>query len=74
MKFNVLDKNGKNIECNVIGTFNNDNKHYIIYEENDNKEELYASLYELNENNNIILLPIIEESDWDLVDRYLENI
>lgn len=73
MGFSVII-DGKNVECNVIGVFNCDNKNFVIYTESDSVDEIYASFYELDENNNMILLPIEDSQDWDLVDKYLEEV
>jgi len=76
MKFNIYDNKGNLVECEVIGMFKENNKNFIIYTDGtmvDGEKEVYASLYELNEENNITLLPITNESDWDLVDTYLEE-
>ena len=74
MNFNIIDNSGNKIECDVLGMFTHGDKNFIIYtdnEQDDNEKEVYASLYEIK-NNCIVLLPITSESDWDLVDSYLE--
>lgn len=76
MSFNVINENGIKIDCDVIGMFVHDNKNFIIYTDNnmvDNEKEVFASLYKLD-GNNMILLPITSDSDWDLVDKYLEGV
>ena len=76
MEFNVFDEKGNKVTCDVIGMFVHDNKNFIIYTDNnalDSEKDVYASLYKL-EGNNIVLLPITNESDWDLVDKYLEDV
>lgn len=77
MNFEILDKLGKKIECNVIGTFESNNKNFILYTDGTEvkeEKEVYASLYKLNDDNSMILLPITDENDWDLVDKYLEEL
>lgn len=72
MYFKVVDDNGNIIKCDVIGVFNDKNRNFIVYT-NDN-EEVYASLYELDKDNNMTLLEIEKEEDWDLVDKFLEEL
>lgn len=77
MKFNVIDTNGEKVKCDIIGMFESENKKFVVYTEcqdEDIEKEVYASLYELDENNNMILLPIINDRDWDLVDNFLGEI
>lgn len=76
MSFNVINENGIKVDCDVIGMFVHDNKNFIIYTDNnmvDNEKEVFASLYKLD-GNNMLLLPITSDSDWDLVDKYLEGV
>jgi len=76
MDFSVYDEKGNRVACDVIGMFSRENKNFIIYTDNEyveEEKEVLASLYKI-ENNQMILMPIIDETDWDLVDRYLEEI
>lgn len=75
MDFIVVDNNGSNIECDIIGLFSHEDKNFIIYTEKSSEEEkeVYASLYKV-ENNKLNLFPILKSEDWDLVDKYLEEI
>ena len=76
MNFSVIDRQGNKIHCDIIGMFVHDDKNFIIYtdsQQNDNEKEVYASLYKIS-GNDMVLIPIVEESDWDLVDRYLEGV
>lgn len=70
MSFKIID-NGREIICNIILTFRDDNNgiNYIVYEVND---EIYASRYIL-ENNNYILNDIEEEYEWNLIDNMIES-
>lgn len=72
IKFTTLDETGIEKTFIVLEKFSKLGKNYIIYQE-ENKEDLYASLYEINENN-IKLIPIESDSDYDIVDEYLENL
>lgn len=71
MEDRIVLKNEKEetITCNIIAMFSRFNKNYIIYEEND---EYLASLYVL-EKDEIRLIPITDEKDFDIVDDYLEK-
>lgn len=75
MDFIVVDNNGSNIEFDIIGLFSHEDKNFIIYTEKSSEEEkeVYASLYKV-ENNKLNLFPILKSEDWDLVDKYLEEI
>lgn len=70
--FDYIDEEGKIITYTILDKFNKNNKNYIIYQkENDNT--LYAALYELI-NDKIKIIPIELESDYDIVDEYLDNL
>lgn len=76
MYFYIVDSNGDNIKCDVIGMFNYEDKNFIIYTDylsSDDEKEIYASLYCMD-NGNIRIKDIIDENDWNLVDKYLEGI
>ena len=57
MKFKVIDDQGKEIECEVLFTFESDEtgKNYIVYTDNTTDEEgntkVYASIYTPNQEN-----------------------
>lgn len=72
IKFNVIDKNRNIKSYIIIDKFNKNNKNFIIYQE-EYKDDLYASLYEIS-NNSIKLIPIENDADYDIVDEYLENL
>ena len=56
-KFNVIDKDGNEIECEVLFTFESEEtkKNYIVYTDNtkDNKGNIrvFASIYDPNADN-----------------------
>ena len=72
INFNVIDNNGNVKNYTIIEKFTKNNKNYLIYKE-ENKEDLYAALYEIV-NETIKLIPIENDEDYDVVDEYLENI
>ena len=75
--FKVLS-NGKEINCNVLLTFRDDNNdiNYIVYTDGtldeDNEPLIYASRYVL-ENNSYILKDIENDYEWDLIDNMLDS-
>lgn len=71
MNFKVIDEDGKLIECDVIGVFNMKEKDFIVY--TTDGEEICASLFKMDGDYNMIISPITEESDWDIVDKFLEG-
>lgn len=77
MNFKIIE-NGKEINCEIILTFMDETSkiNYIVYTDGTlnylNEKEIYASRYKL-ENNNYILEPIQNDSEWDLIDSVLEK-
>ena len=53
----------------IIDKFNKENKDFIILKE-DGSDEIYASLYEINDDK-LKIIPITNDKDYDLVDEYL---
>lgn len=72
INFNIIDNNGVIKKYVILEKFNKNNKNYIIYKE-ENKDDLYAALYEII-NETIKIIPITNDQDYDIVDEYLENI
>ena len=66
----VYDKNNKKLECEILFTFKDNNKQFIVYM--DNEEDILSSYYEINDDK-IIITPIISDLDYDIVDKYLEE-
>lgn len=66
----VYDINNQVKKCEVLFTFEKDNKKFIVYKDKD--EEILASFYK-EINKNLILIPITEDKDYDLVDEELEK-
>ena len=79
MTFKVLDENNKEIECEVLFTFESDEtgKNYIVYTDNTIDEEgntkVYASIYNPNEEETK-LLPIESEKEWKIIETILEEL
>ena len=78
MDFELKDKNGMNIKCELLYTLEDKkNKYnYIIYTtgelDEQNKKVVYASRYEL-QGNDYILKDIENDSEWDLIDAFLAS-
>ena len=68
MNFKVLDEYGKVVLCNVLGTFSHDDKNFIVYTDGTKINNT------MDKDNNLKLLPIFEEKDWDLVDEFLKEL
>lgn len=77
--FKVMDDNGKEIECEVLFTFDSEEtkKSYIVYTDNttdaDGNVRVYASTYVPGEENTT-LSPIESEREWKIVETVLESI
>ena len=79
MTFKVMNDEGKEVECEVLFTFESDEtkKNYIVYTDNTTDEEgntkVYASIYNPNEAETK-LLPIETEKEWKIIETILEEI
>ena len=76
MNFKIFE-NGKEINCDVLLTFRDDNNdiNYIVYtdgtKDNDGEYEIYASRYNLR-GKDFYLEEIKNEYEWNLIDNMLE--
>ena len=66
----VYDINFQKIKCEPLFTFEKNDKNFIVYK--DNEEDILASYYR-KEGNKLIIMPITEDEDYDLVDIELEK-
>ena len=79
MTFKVVNDEGKEVECEVLFTFESEEtkKNYIVYTDNTTDEEgntkVYASIYNPNEEETK-LLPIETEKEWKIIETILEEI
>ena len=77
--FTVKDENGKNIECEILFTFESPetNKNYIVYTDNTTDEEgntkVYASIYTPN-SEDLNLQPIETDKEWKIIEVILNEI
>ena len=79
MTFKVINDEGKEIECEILFTFESDEtkKNYIVYTDNTLDEEgntkVYASIY-TPDTDNTKLLPIETEKEWKIIETILEEL
>jgi uncharacterized protein YrzB (UPF0473 family) len=78
MEFTIIDKDEKEIKCEIVFTFrdNNNDINYIVYTDGTKnklgEEEIYASRYVV-ENGNYILKDIENDYEWNLIDNMIES-
>ena len=70
--FDQMDKDGNFIKCNIVDRFSVGNKNYIIYDI-DGSDDIYSALYEIIDDK-IKIIEITDSNDYDIVDKYLENL
>ena len=79
MTFKVVNDEGKEVECEVLFTFESEEtkKNYIVCTDNTTDEEgntkVYASIYNPNEAETK-LLPIETDKEWKIIETILEEI
>ena len=79
VKFKVFDDNGKEVECEVLFTFDSDEtgKSYMVYTDNsvdeDGNTRVYASIYDPNQDE-IKLEPIETEKEWKIIETILQEV
>ena len=79
MTFKVINDEGKEIECEVLFTFESDEtkKNYIVYTDNTLDEEgntkVYASIYNPAQDETK-LLPIETDKEWKIIETILEEL
>ena len=79
MTFKVINDEGKEVECEVLFTFESDEtkKNYIVYTDNTIDEEgntkVYASIYNPDQDETK-LLPIETDKEWKIIETILEEL
>ncbi len=79
MTFKVMNDEGKEIECEVLFTFESDEtkKNYIVYTDNtideDGNTKVYASIYNPGEDETK-LLPIETDKEWKIIETILDEL
>ena len=77
--FKIIDDNGKEVECEVLFTFDSDEtkKSYIAYTDNTVDEngntKVYASIYNPDQDETK-LLPIETDKEWKIIETILEEL
>ena len=81
MTFKVTNDEGKEVECEVLFTFESDEtkKNYIVYTDNTLDEEgntkVYASIYDPEDKSEETkLLPIEDEKEWKIIETILDEL
>jgi uncharacterized protein YrzB (UPF0473 family) len=79
MTFKAVNNEGKEVECEVLFTFESEetNKNYMVYTDNTTDSEgnvkVYASIYD-PEKPESELIPIESEAEWKIIETILEEI
>ncbi|MBR6113301.1 MAG: DUF1292 domain-containing protein [Bacilli bacterium] len=79
MTFKALNNEGKEVECEVLFTFESDEtkKNYIVYTDNTKDESgnmmVYASIYDPDKPQSE-LKPIETDAEWKIIETILEEI
>ena len=79
MTFTVITDNGKEMECDVLFTFESDEtkKNYIVYTDNTVDEQgntrVYASIYEPDQED-LKLTAITDEKEWKIIETILNEL
>lgn len=77
--FKIIDKDGKEIEYEILFTFESDetNKNYMVYTDNTTDEEgntkVYASVFNPNAEP-LELLPVETEREWKVIETIITSI
>ncbi|HOW38142.1 MAG TPA: DUF1292 domain-containing protein [Candidatus Izemoplasmatales bacterium] len=75
-KLIVTDENGKDIECNIILTFDSDEyeKSYVVYQiVGDESGEYYAASFNPDDGDEGKLFQVETDEEWDLIEEVLES-
>ena len=79
MTFKVMNDEGKEVECEVLFTFESEEtkKNYIVYTDNTVDEEgntkVYASIYNPDQDETK-LLPIETDKEWKIIETILDEL
>lgn len=77
--FKIIEKDGKEIEFEILFTFESDetNKNYMVYTDNTTDEEgntkVYASVFNPNAEP-LELLPVETEREWKVIETIITSI
>ncbi len=79
MTFKITNDEGREVECEVLFTFESDEtkKNYMVYTDNtvdaEGNTKVYASIYNPDEDETK-LLPIETEKEWKIIETILEEL
>lgn len=79
MRFTVINDEGREVECEVLFTFESEEtgKNYIVYTDDtvdeDGNTKVYASIYDPNSDESK-LLPIETEKEWRIIEVILDEL
>lgn len=79
MTFKALNEEGKEIDCEVLFTFESEetNKNYMVYTDNTidttGNTKVYAAIYD-QVGTGVNLIPIETEKEWKIVEAVLEEV
>jgi len=79
-KFYVLNKEGKQVECEPLFTFESEEtkKQYVVYTDNSKDDKgnvrVFASIYNTKKDGSGELLPIKTEKEWKVIETIIESI
>lgn len=71
----LIDKDGHEIECEIVAIFRKDEKNYVAYTEKkdtSDKKDLLVSRF-VKRADKVELEEITSDSEWESVEEYLEN-
>jgi uncharacterized protein YrzB (UPF0473 family) len=72
MTFDLINNEGQTITCDILHTFEHNNKNYLIYTDNeldlDGNIEVLAAIYHVNDNK-VTLEDIKTDEEWNLIDQ-----
>lgn len=74
--FTVTDENGKDIQCEIIMTFDSDEfgKSYVVYQVvGDESGEYYAASFNPEDGDEGRLFEVETEAEWDFIEEVLES-
>lgn len=81
MKFTVVNDEGKEIECDILFTFESEKtgKNYIVYTDDtlgeDGNTKVYASIFDPeSEDEETKLIPIESDEEWTIIQTILEQL
>ena len=74
--FTVTDETGKEIQCEIVMTFDSDefNKSYVVYQiVDDETGEYYAASFNPEDGDEGKLQAVETDKEWDLIEEVLES-